>query len=80
VRTGPIAITNRLRTLHASFNLPDIKKSLQNVALPPFLVEKWKKEGRYEQEIKEIDAFFARTGYPRAPKYYIIKWLTVIYY
>jgi alpha-amylase len=25
-----------------------------------------------EQEIKEIDAFFARTGYPRAPKYYII--------
>jgi alpha-amylase len=26
--------------------------------------------------MKEIDAFFARTGYPRAPKYYIIKWLT----
>jgi hypothetical protein len=21
------------------------------------------KEGRYEQEIKELDAFFARTGY-----------------
>jgi alpha-amylase len=43
-----------------------------------FLVEKWKKEGRYEQEMKEIDAFFARTGYPRAPKYYIIKWLDYI--
>jgi alpha-amylase len=26
--------------------------------------------------MKEFDAFFARTGYPRAPKYYIIKWLT----
>jgi len=23
-----------------------------------------------------LDAFFARTGYPRAPKFYIIKWLT----
>jgi alpha-amylase len=58
-------------------NLPDIKtESEQAVDLPPFLVEKWKKEGRYEQEVKELDAFFKRTGYPRAPKYYIIKWLT----
>ncbi len=24
----------------------------------------------------ELDAFFQRTGYPRAPRYYIIKWLT----
>ena len=58
-------------------NLPDIlTESEQNVELPAALVEKWKKEGRYEQEVKELDAFFARTGYPRAPKYYIIKWLT----
>jgi sensor domain CHASE-containing protein len=39
-------------------NLPDIKQRVINVALPPFLIEKWKKEGRYEQEIKELDAFF----------------------
>ena len=58
-------------------NLPDIKtENNQAVALPPFLIEKWKKEGRYEQEMKELNAFFVRTGYPRAPKYYIIKWLT----
>ena len=58
-------------------NLPDTRtESEQNVELPAVLVEKWKKEGRYEQEVKELDAFFARTGYPRAPKYYIIKWLT----
>ena len=58
-------------------NLPDIlTESEKNVELPAALVEKWKKEGRYEQEVKELDAFFARTGYPRAPKYYIIKWLT----
>ncbi|MDY7394454.1 alpha-amylase family glycosyl hydrolase [Aureibaculum sp. 2210JD6-5] len=58
-------------------NLPDIKtESDEEVDLPPQLVEKWKKEGRYEQEVAELDAFFKRTGYPRAPRFYIIKWLT----
>ncbi len=58
-------------------NLPDVKtESNEVVALPPFLVEKWKKEGRYEQEVAELDAFFTKTGYPRAPKYYIMKWLS----
>jgi alpha-amylase len=27
-------------------------------------------------EMKELDAFFKRTGYPKTPRYYIIKWLT----
>lgn len=58
-------------------NLPDVKtESNANVELPSFLVEKWKKEGRYEQEIAELDAFFKKTGYPRAPKYYLMKWLS----
>lgn len=58
-------------------NLPDVKtESNENVALPPFLVEKWKKEGRYDNEVAELDAFFKKTGYPRAPKYYIMKWLS----
>lgn len=58
-------------------NLPDIKtESNENVALPPQLVEKWKAEGRYDQEVKELDAFFERTGHPRAPRFYIMKWLT----
>ncbi len=58
-------------------NLPDVKtESNNNVALPPFLVEKWKKEGRYDEEITELDTFFKKTGYPRAPKYYIMKWLS----
>ncbi|MXV37253.1 alpha-amylase [Flavobacteriaceae bacterium Ap0902] len=57
-------------------NLPDIKtESIKDVELPPFLIEKWKKEGRYEQEITSLNAFFEETGYPRAPKYYIMKWL-----
>ena len=44
--------------------------------MPPQLIAKWKSEGRYEQEIEELDAFFERTGYPKAPRFYIIKWLT----
>ncbi|RPE00168.1 alpha-amlyase [Aureibaculum marinum] len=58
-------------------NLPDIKtESNEEVDLPPQLVEKWKKEGRYEQEVAELDAFFKRTGYPKSPRFFIIKWLT----
>jgi len=58
-------------------NLPDIRtESEQEVELPPQLLEKWAMEGRLEQEMTELDTFFERTGYPRAPKYYIIKWLT----
>ena len=57
-------------------NLPDIKtESNTDVNLPPHLIEKWKKEGRYEQEMAELEVFFKQTGYPRAPKYYIMKWL-----
>ncbi|EAQ41129.1 alpha-amylase family glycosyl hydrolase [Polaribacter sp. MED152] len=58
-------------------NLPDIRtESNENVELPPQLVAKWKAEGRYEQEAKELDAFFERTGHPKAPRFYIMKWLT----
>jgi alpha-amylase len=58
-------------------NLPDVKtESNKNVEIPKQLAEKWKLEGRYEQEMEELDDFFTRTGYPKAPKYYIIKWLT----
>ncbi len=57
-------------------NLPDILTgSNEEVELPQPLVNKWKFEGRYDQEMAELDAFFERTGYPRAPKYYLIKWL-----
>jgi alpha-amylase len=58
-------------------NLPDIKtESNEDVELPLQLIEKWKAEGRYEQEVTELEEFFKRTKYPRAPRFYIIKWLT----
>ncbi|WP_426103356.1 alpha-amylase family glycosyl hydrolase [Massilia sp. TSP1-1-2] len=56
-------------------NLPDIRTDNNKaVQLPPTLVAKWKQEGRYEREVKELDAFFKRTGFPRAPRYYVMKW------
>lgn len=60
-----------------SFTLQDIRtESDAPVEIPAFLIERWRAEGRLERETAELDAFFARTGYPRAPRYYIIKWLT----
>lgn len=80
VRTGPQCNYKNYENTTACTlvkNLPDvITESNENVDLPPFLIEKWKKEGRYESEVASLDAFFKRTGYPRSPKYYIIKWLT----
>lgn len=58
-------------------NLPDIRtESDAAVKLPDALLAKWKTEGRLSQELDELQLFFERTGYPRAPRFYIIKWLT----
>ncbi|WP_299683706.1 alpha-amylase family glycosyl hydrolase [uncultured Dokdonia sp.] len=58
-------------------NLPDIlTESTTEVELPKLLTEKWKTEGRYEQEMKELDSFFAENNYKKTPRNYIIKWLT----
>ena len=80
VRTAPqCSYDNYKNTVTCTLvkNLPDIKtESNEAVELPAQLVAKWKKEGRYEQELKELDAFFTKTGYPRAPRFYIMKWLT----
>jgi len=80
VRTGPdcsyqdqsTAVTCTLTN-----NLPDIKtERTQEVELPEALVKKWKKEGRYDQEVKELEAFFATSGLKRIPVNYLIKWVT----
>jgi alpha-amylase len=80
VRTGPKCTYTSYETAITCTlvdNLPDIRtESDEAVELPPVLVEKWKAEGRYDQEVAELDAFFERTGYPRAPRFYIVKWLT----
>ena len=58
-------------------NLPDIyTESDIPVELPDALLAKWKEEGRLSTELDELQNFFQRTGYPRAPRFYIIKWLT----
>ncbi len=80
VRTSPKCTYSSYETTTACTlveNLPDIRtESEQNVELPAQLRSKWEKEGRLAQEMAELNQFFATTGYPKAPKYYIIKWLT----
>jgi alpha-amylase len=57
--------------------LPDVRTEQNDpVELPSWLIDKWRAEGRLDQERAGLDAFFRRTGYPRAPRYYLIKWLT----
>ena len=57
-------------------NLPDILTgSDTEVDLPQQLKDKWEREGRLEKEMQELDEFFNRTGYPRAPRFYIMKWI-----
>ena len=80
VRTGPqCKYEDYQSTVSCTLvkNLPDVlTESNESVELPPTLIKKWKNEGRYEQEIAELDAYFKRTGHPRAPRFYIMKWLT----
>jgi len=80
VRTDPTCeFTNYENTTKCTLvdNLPDIyTASDQPVKLPDALLAKWKEEGRLSQELDELQLFFERTGYPRAPRFYIIKWLT----
>ncbi|GLX79746.1 hypothetical protein tinsulaeT_30860 [Thalassotalea insulae] len=58
-------------------SIPDVlTESEEDVELPDFLLEKWRAEGRLEQELSELDDFFERTKLNRAPKNYIVKWLT----
>ena len=58
--------------------LPDIKTEMKSgqVNLPQWLLNKWNAVGVKDKELRELDEFFRRTGYPRTPRYYIIKWLT----
>ncbi|MBT8180137.1 MAG: alpha-amylase, partial [Eudoraea sp.] len=80
VRTDPLCEhTNYETTTSCTLvaNLPDIyTESDEAVELPDALLAKWKEEGRLSNELDELQLFFQRTGYPRAPRFYIIKWLT----
>jgi alpha-amylase len=80
VRTGPRCVyRDYTTTVDCTLvdNLPDILTDRDDpVELPQPLLDKWEREGRLDRELVELDAFFERTGYPRAPRYYVVKWLT----
>ena len=78
VRTGPnCTYKDATTTIDCTLvkNLPDLRTgATTTVKLPPALAAKWKREGRYDSEVASLDAFFKRTGYPRTPRYYLVKW------
>mgnify|MGYP002713014969 CR=1 FL=1 len=80
VRKGPPCTYQNFETnvsCALAGHLDDIRTdSDKPVELPQFLLDKWKAEGRLDKEQAELDAFFERTGYPRAPRFYLIKWIT----
>jgi len=80
VRTGPPCRFNSYETTVSCTlveNLPDIRTgSDRPVELPANLLLKWEQEGRLGEELAALEAFFERTGFPRAPRFFIIKWLT----
>jgi alpha-amylase len=80
VRTGPqCTYQSYATTVDCTLvaTLPDVRTDRDEpVDLPPMLAAKWQREGRLDREVAELDAFFRRTGYARAPRYYLIKWLT----
>ncbi|MFT4830974.1 MAG: alpha-amylase [Psychroserpens sp.] len=80
VRTDPVCqFTTYENTTSCALvnNLPDIRTETDEaVEIPDALLAKWKKEGRLSNELDELQLFFERTGYSRAPRFYIIKWLT----
>ncbi len=55
--------------------LPDLRtETLSDVKLPPFLINKWQQEGRLQQQMQNLDVFFQRYRFPRAPRYYLMSW------
>jgi len=59
------------------YGLPDIKmESTTPCSTPPFLVNKWKKEGRYEEQMAKQEKFFSKTGLPKTPQNYVVQWLS----
>jgi len=79
VKTGPrCTYTSAETTINCTLvdNLPDIRtEDDTEVSLPPFLIKKWKEEGRFEREVKELDEWFKRTGFKRTATNHILKWL-----
>jgi alpha-amylase len=80
VRTGPgcsYQDQETAMTCTLTNNLPDIRtNSTEMVELPEHLLEKWKNEGRLDQELAELDEFFEESGLDRTATNYVIKWIT----
>ncbi len=64
-------------TMAAGAELPDFKtESTKAVSIPTFLQNKWQKEGRYNTEMNELNAWFSKTGKQKTVRNHLIYWLS----
>lgn len=57
--------------------LPDFKtESTKELDVPKLLQNKWKMEGRYDQEMNKLNTYFSQTGKSRTVSNYLVKWLS----
>ncbi|MDO4748649.1 MAG: alpha-amylase family glycosyl hydrolase, partial [Eubacteriales bacterium] len=63
-------------TKSAGGDLPDfLTESSKTVNVPTFLQEKWKKEGRYNEEMNDLNTYFAK-GKSKTVRNYLVAWLS----
>ena len=57
--------------------LPDFKtESGSTVSVPTFLQNKWKTEGRYNEEMNGLNAWFSKTGNSKTVRNHLVYWLS----
>ncbi len=57
--------------------LPDFKtESTATVGIPEFLANKWRQEGRYDEEVAELQSFLSENGYSMTVTNCISYWLS----
>ena len=64
-------------TKSAGGDLADFKtESNSTVSVPTFLQEKWKKEGRYNEEMNGLNSWFSKTGKQKTVRNHLVYWLS----
>ncbi|MBQ8538038.1 MAG: alpha-amylase, partial [Ruminococcus sp.] len=75
--TGYTPLGGDALTGTAGGDLPDFKtESTATVSVPTFLQEKWKKEGRYNEEMNGLNNWFSKTGNQKTVRNHLVYWLS----
>lgn len=75
--TGYTPLGGDALTGTAGGDLPDFKtESTATVSVPTFLQNKWKTEGRYNDEMNGLNNWFSKTGNQKTVRNHLVYWLS----